>query len=554
MNNKYIFPLVLLAVGAFIFVAFFTFSPTATDNNNVRVSEDVSTLLQEEQPEPTYLFTHSTGGGIFENIGGDKYILTLSNPESDVIYFSDRPFREVGQEKLGIFLNTLGFEVGDAPNATIVVENEDGDKTMIVAELTEPIFNRDDNTLTYTATILREETGELAEYGEAKIPENFANATLFIDSSKKHTNKKDTWKDHKDEKCGKKDYRMTLGDAYDIASGTESECLIYDDAKLSKTDFECKDDVWKINMDTSLKGEASKCKAYCIVVPNEKYKKGEGVARIEYDCKHSADEKGDKNKYCSSPDVKKGHEYADARSDLISEYHHILNKAKDKKTSYEHHYCVETGMPYSSNKHWATDCSGLGGYALFHKLPYHYKLLDDSRKAHAKADRPLAMDFYNFIDNVNDDGNKEEKSCWERIHKLENAKQGDFLVVKYNEHTKSNSTGHVMWIDEVHSKTGDHRKITVIDSANSGHGSDTRKDKNTYNCKGEHDCGIGMGDMWFYTDDKGHPTQYTWKAHPGQHTRYCKYEDKDCDCSKNGDDKCELEGIVIGRVKNCTAK
>ncbi len=562
MNNKYTFPLVLLAVGAFVFVVFFTFSPISTNNNQIRVSEDVSTLLQEEQLEPTYLFTHSTGGGTFENIEGDEYILTLSNPNEEVIYFSDRPFRETGHMPLAMFLDDLDFEI-DPPNATVVLENEEGDKIMIVAELIEPIFNRDDNTLVYKVRVLHDETGELAEYGEVVMFESFANAVFFIDSSKSHGEEENTWKDHKDKICGKKpkkdkkDYRMTLGEAHKIATKKDgdTECLVHN-AKLSKTDFECKDDVWKIKMDTNIKGEASKCQAYCIIVPEERNKKEEGVARVEYDCKHHGDEKGDKNVFCPQPDVKSGHHYKNVVSDLVDEYHHIAKKAKEGHTSYEHHYCVETGMPYSTNEHWATDCSGLGGYALFKKLPYHYKLLDESRGAHAKADRPLAMDFYNFIHDLDDD------KCWERIHKLENAKQGDFLVVKYHKdkdkHSCTSSTGHVMWIDEVHDKTGSHRKITVIDSANSGHGSDTRKDKNTYNCEGGRDCGIGKGDMWFYTDDKGYPVKYTWDAHPGQDTHYCKYDDKDCDCKKtchdSASDKCELEGIVIGRVKDCEVK
>jgi len=547
MRNKYTFLLVFLAVGAFLFVAFFTFSPAPTNNGNNNVSVNTSEILQEQE-DPSYLFAHSASGGSFESIDGDKYILTLSNPDEKVIYFSDRPYREVGREKLGIFLDTLGFEIGDAPNAVITTEDKNGEKTMIVAELTEPIWNRDDNILIYKATILKDQTGALAEYGEdVNIPESFAKATFFIDSSKSHSKKEH----HKEKECGKKDHKMKLDEAYKIAKGKhggDTECLMHN-ADFDEVDFECKDNVWKVKMNTNIKGEASKCQAYCIVLPEEEYKKGEGVARIEYDCKHHGDEKGDKNIFCPQPKVKSGHYYKNVTNDLVDEYHHIAKKAKEEHTSYEHHYCVQTGMPYSTNKHWATDCSGLGGYVLFKKLPYHYKLLDESRDAHAKADRPLAMDFYSFIHDLKDDN-----KCWKRIYKLEDAKQGDFIVVKYNEHANTSSTGHVMWIDEVHSKTGDHRKITVIDSANSGHGSDTRKDKNTYNCDGDKDCGIGKGNMWFYTDDKGHPIQYTWEAHPGQHTKYCKYEDKDCDCGKHGNDKCELEGIVIGRVLDCKAK
>ncbi|MEA3323478.1 MAG: hypothetical protein U9Q12_04620, partial [Patescibacteria group bacterium] len=421
MHNRYTFPLVFLAVGAFLFVAVFTFSPAPLNNGNNNVAVNTSEILQEQE-DPSYLFAHSASEGGFESIDGDKYILTLSDPDEQVIYFSDRPYREVGREKLGIFLDTLGFEIGDAPNAVITTEGKNGEKTMIVTELTEPIWNRDDNTLIYKATILKDQTGALAEYGEeVNIPESFASATFFIDSSKSHSEKDH----HKEKECGKKDHKMTLDEAYEIAKGHhggDTECLMHD-GDFDKSDFVCSGDVWKAKINTDVAGEASRCQSYCIVLPEEKYKKGEGVARVEYECKHHSDEKGKKNIYCPKPKIKEDHHYKNAVNNIIDEYHNIADKAKDGHTSYEHHYCVTTGMPYSTKKHWATDCSGLGGYVLFKKLPYHYKLLDDSRGVYKKADRPLATDFYDFIHDLD-----KENKCWERIHKLENAKQGDFLV------------------------------------------------------------------------------------------------------------------------------
>jgi len=262
-------------------------------------------------------------------------------------------------------------------------------------------------------------------------------------------------------------------------------------------------------------------------------KKGEGVGRIEYKCKKPSHEKEPKNKYCPKPKIHDGHDHKEARKHLIEKYHSILKSATKHHTSYEHHYCVTSGMPYSTKKHWATDCSGLGGFVLFETLPYHYKLLDESRSAWAKADRPLATDFYEFIKKQPTKHHKDRNQCWQRIKNIEDAHQGDFLVVKYNEKTahKKHSTGHVMWIDEVHNGLLDHRKITVIDSANNGHGSDTRNDHNTYNCKGSKDCGIGKGNIWVYPD-KGEPKSYTWKAHPNQHKETGQH-------------------IVIGRALDC---
>lgn len=45
MNNKYAMPLVALAVGSFLFVAFFTFEPVSVNNNHTEIvtQSDVTT-------------------------------------------------------------------------------------------------------------------------------------------------------------------------------------------------------------------------------------------------------------------------------------------------------------------------------------------------------------------------------------------------------------------------------------------------------------------------------------------------------------------------------
>jgi len=146
---------------------------------------------------------------------------------------------------------------------------------------------------------------------------------------------------------------------------------------------------------------------------------------------------------------------------------------------------------------------------------------------------------------------KKDDQCWLKIEKLADAQQGDFLVVSYDENADTNSTGHVMWIDENPKKDGTGRyRVRVIDSANSGHGDDTRHKSNTYNCEDGKECGIGRGDMWFDVNGEGHAIFYRWSSKDGK--KYCKYEDdKHCDCKH---DKCELKGIVIGRAIDCTAK
>jgi len=404
MNNKQGIIIVLLAVLFFGLVVFFVARRVPVQNNINNVFKNNESLLQTQ--EPADLFVHSVGAGTFEQLDGDKYIVTLTGVDEDVIYFTDRPLHDTGKVRLARFLESLGFEIGNPPNAAIVLETENGEKTTVVVELTDPILNRDTGELIYSAVVPRDDRGEVVEVGaEELLPETFAKATFFIDGCGKKDEKfcgstgkcynpkkekcggpsEGSWKKHKEKEC----HGMKLGHAYDIASGHESECLVYDKAKLSEYDYRCDDSVkgWQIMMDVNIKGEPSKCDAYCIVVASEEQKTDEGVARVQYKCKDKKDEEEPKNKYCPKIDVSKGHDDENAVEHLIEKYHHILDKSKNNHTSYEHHYCVTTGMPYDTKKHWATDCSGLGGFALFETLPYHYKLIDNDRSAHTKADR-----------------------------------------------------------------------------------------------------------------------------------------------------------------------
>ncbi len=558
MNKTKTLLFIILATSTFGLVVFFATRIPVEKVDNI-FQKDVG-LLQKS--EPADLFVHNAKSGYIEQIERekDKYILTLTDFDDNVVYFTDRPLHDTGRVNLAQFLNGLGFEIGNPPNAAIVAKLENGEEVTVVAELTNPILNKDTEELIYTVTILKNEKGQEAEYGASELSGNLMNISMLIDGCGKkgekfcgstgqcYNPKKEncggvaTWKHEKDKKC----HGLKLEDAYKFANGPDSECLLYHKASLSQINYECNDNLkaWKIGLDANFKGEQSGCSAYCIVLANESHKKDEGVARVEYKCKKTSDEKEPKNKYCSKPDLSKGHDNKDARKNLIDKYHSILKGAIKHHTSYEHHYCVTTGMPYDTKEHWATDCSGLGGFALFETLPYHYKLLDESRHAWKKADRPLASDFYEYIKNIKDDN-----KCWERIDELKDAKQGDFLVVKYDERAGESSTGHVMWINKApqwHS-VARHYEVEVIDSANNKHGDDTRDAHNTYNCEGNKDCGIGKGSLTIYAKDgkDGGPERYKWNTKFSS-DQYVPYK-KDCPNSK----KCRLEGIVIGRVKDC---
>ncbi len=564
MNKKLAIVLTIVAVGLFALVAFFSFRNDSQDKETATAQDFV-----KQGQKPVYLFTHKAGAGTTEKIDDDTYLLNFSTVDPKVVYFSDRPARDVGRVALPRFLDTLGFEAVDPPNAAVTLTDADGNETQMVVELTDPLYNHDEKTLTYKAKFLRDDqSGTFARYGtnneDIVVPESFVEAQFFIDGCA-HKNEifcgslgrcidsatencdsaHDAWEKHKDKKC----HGMKLEDAYKIAGGKESECLLYDRAILTNK-FACDDDIkgWRIEIDAHLKGEAAECKAYCIVPTKEKH--SEGVGRVEYVCDKKKEEKSDKNTFCVLDNQIKGHDDKDAQKHLIKKYEDILKKVKESgHTSYEHHYCITTGMPYPTGKHWATDCSGLGGYALYTTLPMHYKELDKTRGAYKKADRPLAQDFYEFINKQKTEDNGKKDQCWMKVAKLKDAKKGDFLVVKYDSKAKKNSTGHVMWIDDIvppKSKNGERFTVTVIDSANNGHSDDTRHANNTFNCESHKDCGIGRGKMYFYTNDNGEPIAYRWRASTDS-KKYIKYK-KDCDKDK---DICELEGIVVGRVLDC---
>lgn len=141
--------------------------------------------------ERTYtMFVQTASAGTWAEKPGEEgvYTLTLTGLPAQTVYFSDRPDRIVGTQTTTEFLDALGFDGDNPPNAALVTTDDAGASDVLVIELFNAVYTDGDDgaTLTYDARILENfhETrlGRVAmEQDDAAIPSSFAGASLFID-------------------------------------------------------------------------------------------------------------------------------------------------------------------------------------------------------------------------------------------------------------------------------------------------------------------------------------------------------------------------------------
>lgn len=135
-----------------------------------------------------YVQTGFTSGRFDSTSEEGHFVLALEGGPMETIYFSDRPERIVGTIPTAEFLTTLDFE-NDPPNAALVFETEEGETEIVVAELTQPSFGDDSETLFYIAEVLAIDEidastlgVEQEPLGPGELPFTFGRSTLFIDS------------------------------------------------------------------------------------------------------------------------------------------------------------------------------------------------------------------------------------------------------------------------------------------------------------------------------------------------------------------------------------
>lgn len=154
-------------------------------------AQDASPVPQTA--EPAFLFVQLADGGIWAPKPGEDgvYLLTLSAPSSQTLYFSDRPDRIVGTVPTDQFLAGLGFTPFEPPNAAVVVQTPEGGRDVLVVELFDPVYTRvfgedGEDSLTYEARVLDAYRGEglatwVPQADDDQLPQEFSNISLFID-------------------------------------------------------------------------------------------------------------------------------------------------------------------------------------------------------------------------------------------------------------------------------------------------------------------------------------------------------------------------------------
>jgi hypothetical protein len=141
--------------------------------------------------EVSYLFVQSGfTSGILDQAteGVQSWMLTLQGAPAQTVFFSERPTRIAGSISTERFLETLDFSPDDPPNAALVIGVDEG-ATVVILELTDPVYDPDAATLTYITKILEIDVLITSGYGfpsdplgPDSYPPEFGPSSLFIDS------------------------------------------------------------------------------------------------------------------------------------------------------------------------------------------------------------------------------------------------------------------------------------------------------------------------------------------------------------------------------------
>jgi cell wall-associated NlpC family hydrolase len=180
-------------------------------------------------------------------------------------------------------------------------------------------------------------------------------------------------------------------------------------------------------------------------------------------------------------------------SSLATEARRIANYT-NRSTSY---YSHTTYMNESTGTRRA-DCSGLMAYILSRKSPSGYSLIP----ATEGGVRPVARDIFNYLNGRPTTASTQTSARWRKILKPSLLKAGDLVVYAYS---SGQTTGHVMMVKELPYKSSRSGEwiVPVVDSARSGHASDSRG--TTY-------TGPGTGRIGIKVNSDGYPTGYYWKG------------------------------------------
>ena len=109
-----------------------------------------------EVPATTELFVQSfRSGSLAPAISGPgTHTVTLAEGLGQTIVFADRPSREVFTTSTPLFLNNLGFNGANPPNAAMLMDAGNGTTDIAVVELFNPTYDDTTHTATYDIAVL----------------------------------------------------------------------------------------------------------------------------------------------------------------------------------------------------------------------------------------------------------------------------------------------------------------------------------------------------------------------------------------------------------------
>ncbi len=161
---------------------------TAAQDATPAATPEAVAVPSMDQP-PAQLFVQSFQSGSIAPSASEfgTHTVTLAQGLGQTIVFTDRPSREVFTAPTPAFLDGLGFDADNPPNAAIVMDAGDGATDIAVVELFNPTYDEATHTATYDIAVLANWQNDL-EMGFQDEPTDLSNVAphfgathLFID-------------------------------------------------------------------------------------------------------------------------------------------------------------------------------------------------------------------------------------------------------------------------------------------------------------------------------------------------------------------------------------
>jgi hypothetical protein len=133
------------------------------------------------------LYVQQMRGGSLRHVKGGGLELELTGVSPRVSTFTDRPERRAGTQRLRTFIGgwaNSGF-AADPPNAALVLDRAPSSRDVAMLTLSDPRYDRRNQTLTYRVDPLHAKDSTLASFtkrADPIHPGTFGSASLFVDN------------------------------------------------------------------------------------------------------------------------------------------------------------------------------------------------------------------------------------------------------------------------------------------------------------------------------------------------------------------------------------